>query len=454
MPGKKSNLVCPSCKSAGGFIHKRWVKRIVNIPKADRATINIPNAWDYAAKVFLRIREQMILFPPSSSNDVYTQGYGIFPKLKLHNAEQIKDFESRHLSTISKNVNKKKAQLTPPQSVIGRPIEKTAEYDYRDNNQLKEDDIIMHIKLLDEAGRITKSSISWLYASIVCLVLRDISTALSLPQEVEKEYAYAIYTYFSVFEIDLRRRRTWYRWAHISEDVRNHGYHAAASMNRVVFNNLCLNCNNIKMEKSKQSKTGWICPRCASTNVREIKESKLTARHIRNKHKSGKISQKAIDFINYQSLFDKLMDCYYSFGINNNPELKEDFLEHFQEYETQVSNDLLAKRETYFIGHYDASKKWKKRWCHIPEGQLSSVEINDDKYFSQYKPLINELYANASKGPDDNSSGQGLLLPALFLQAGDILKELGWPEHLIDDKIFADMKYCSDTNYHLRPNSS
>lgn len=92
-------------------MQKRWVKRTVNIPKAARIT-NVSKAWDYAAKVFLRMRELAILFPFFEDDEnrarlVYNQyNYG------QHTLEEIKAFESTHLSTPAKNIKTKKIELT------------------------------------------------------------------------------------------------------------------------------------------------------------------------------------------------------------------------------------------------------------------------------------------------------------------------------------------------------
>jgi hypothetical protein len=81
-------------------------------------------------------------------------------------------------------------------------------------------------------------------------------------------------------------------------------------------------------------------------------------------------------------------------------------------------------------------KKWKRRWCPITNNlQLAHIEINDDRYFSQYKPLISKCV----------NTKPGKKLEVFQKSAAIILKELGWPEHFIEDKIYADTKEILNT---------
>jgi hypothetical protein len=111
LAGKRSTIVCSKCKEVGGFIDKRWVKRTVNIPKANKIT-NISEAWDYVAKVCLRMRENMILLYHPSPPDNKFNAYDMFSKFSPHTDQEIKAFELRHLSTPAKNIKMKNIQLT------------------------------------------------------------------------------------------------------------------------------------------------------------------------------------------------------------------------------------------------------------------------------------------------------------------------------------------------------
>src|SRR5215204_4471718 len=109
MTHKRSSILCPRCKQTG-FLTKRWVKRTVNIPnipKPDHATLS--SAWDYAARVCLRMRESLILWPsPAWVNDrIDEDAYDVFSGFSPLNENQINAFKLRHLSTPAKNIRKK-----------------------------------------------------------------------------------------------------------------------------------------------------------------------------------------------------------------------------------------------------------------------------------------------------------------------------------------------------------
>jgi hypothetical protein len=112
---------------------------------------------------------------------------------------------------------------------------------------------------------------------------------------------------------------------------------------------------------------------------------------------------------------------------------REDIMKHFEEYEILARKDLLSKRESFFVVHYNTSKKWKKRQCYIPDNRVASIEVDDSRYSSQYKPLINELVTTYKEYSERN-------LHVLLNKASNILKEIGWPDRYIKDKIGADCK--------------
>jgi hypothetical protein len=108
-------------------------------------------------------------------------------------------------------------------------------------------------------------------------------------------------------------------------------------------------------------------------------------------------------------------------------------LKRFKEYEKLAVKDLLIKKEGYFIVHYDASKKWKKRSCYIPDNALSQVEIVDPRYFSQYIPMIKRL----TMLYDIKATYEEKF--RLFTNISNTLKMLGWPQRHLNSKILADM---------------
>lgn len=406
-------------------MRKKWVKRTVNIPKINSIT-SIADAWKYAAMVRLRQRELCILVPPPQSLEQYSslhsEDHSVtdYLQVNLHTDDEIRAFELRHMDTPVRNIKQKITQLT---STRKKTTEWTGsayaeEYDNKPAvNKLKPEPNV-HIKLPSNVGQISRLSISCLYNAIICLVLSDMSEHyfLEAPEDIKKEFAYAIYTVFSLFAVDLRHTVLPATLLKIFSDVENYGYHAASRMHSILF----YRCKNIynKAIIEQAEKPVLRCPQCGSNEF--VKECRgFTTKHLRNIH--SKITNKAQDVVKYWPLFNKIMNEIAQ-DIRNNPGLKQILLERFQHYDLQARKDLLAKREYYSIEHYDPSKKWKKRSCNIRPDKLSDVGINNDIYRSEYKPLIKQA-------PDATY--------AEYLTG--LLRKSGWPESLIKDKIMADI---------------
>jgi hypothetical protein len=293
----------------------------------------------------------------------------------------------------------------------------------------------IHISLPEDSGRITKSSVAWLYGAVVCSILRDVSVNFSLPSDVSKDFTYAIYTFFNLFEDDLRRSETLLTWLPILKDMNNYTYHGAAAIN-AIESNLCKNCSNkekhyfVEMQISKEIPGKLECPKCGGNQG--IKTA-LTVKHLHNVH--DKLLKRLQGLPQCLPCFEECVKDVHKYLINEN---KEDFLKRFREYDALATKDLLSSREHYFMGHYDTAKKSKKRWCSIDEKDITNIEINDPRYYSQYKPLINEsvnAFIHQSEPIDKN------LTKAIqdTMASQDMLKELGWPERFIIDKIRADI---------------
>jgi hypothetical protein len=446
LPGKRSNIVCPRCKKIGGFLQKRWIKRVVNIPRLEKI-INISQAWDYATKVCLRLREHTILFPPSMPFDEeFAQSiYNMFDFVAFDNSQEIiRMFELHHLSTPAKNIKTKKKQLNAEVKRTTERGKDEADVDYSSNKYPSRNTI--HTSLPPNSGFITKSSVAFLYGAIICSVLRDKSRSIQFPPNVSNGFTKAIYCYFSLLDRDLRHSGTWFDLINILIDIENHGYHAAAVRNSAATA-YCKNCSNarknhfVEMHASDTCPPEWKCSQCRGT---EQLRRNLTTKHLRNMR--TQILKKIEDMANYLPLFEKVKSMY-RYTVDKN---KEDVMKCFREYEGLARKDLLSRRECYFVVHYDSSKKWKKTSCHIPDDKLASVEINDDRYFRKYKPLISE-FANRYI---TNSVDKHRML-SLFEDSCNILKNLGWPEQHIRRKIYADWRdtFLSLYSQHMQKRS-
>jgi hypothetical protein len=401
---------------------------IPNVPKPEYATLS--SAWDYAARVCLRVRESLLLWPPQASADRNIDGtaYGLFSGLGLLSANQLNAFELRHLSTPAKNVRGLIRELK-----TSRP-KATESYEYN-SNKLPPSDTI-HISLPRNAALITKLSVEWLFGAIVCLVLRDISKEYwPIPKSVVREFSMSIFTAFSLFVsmADNRHRVDWSELFDLFKDVKDgSGHHAAsaASSTDITLRKTCSknvrrdSSDFVEMEFSTELQN-WKCPRCGGTE--RMKARMLTPAYI---HKiQDRVLQKREDVFKYIPYVFEKVKSMYNYIISKN---KEDFLERFKEYENLAIKDLLIKKEGYFIVHYDASKRWKKRSCYISNNALSQVEIVDPRYFSQYRPMIKQLIALYDiKAPYEERS-------QLFTNISNTLKMLGWPERHLNNKILAD----------------
>jgi hypothetical protein len=357
------------------------VKRTVNIPKRENVT-SISKAWNYAAKVYLRLREDTILFPPTSDFDedftkAIFDSFAFFPFTQ----DQIMGFEARHISTPAKNIKARKKQLS---SEAIRTTERTAGEadDYLSNKYASQRTV--HTHLPTDSGKITRSSVAFLYGAIVCFIMRDISKNLPFPPNFVESATNAIYCHYSLFgeRQDLRHSVGWKKLLGIMLDIEDHGYNAASKKNPS-GSTYCKRCSNIrkvhfvKMDPPKSQDQSWKCPHCQGTERLDVHFSTKHLRNIRNK-----ILAKIIDMGEYLPIFEMVKSMYRD-AISKN---MEGITQCFREYESLAEKDLLSKRECYFMVHYDASKKWKKRSCYIPDNVLSQVEIADPRYFHNIDP--------------------------------------------------------------------
>lgn len=425
MAPKLSDLLCPTCKTSG-FLAKRYVKDKVQIPK--KSIVNLVDAWEYAAKICLRLQRNMIRFPPHTPLD---EGIANERMFCPHNEDEIKAFESRQFQRLVEY--SKEYPFTFRIQTKTPSINKNTTITYEMN---RPKDSPLHVLLPEDAGRITKSSIAYLYGSIVCTVLREFSRQKYFSEEEEKQYAHAIYRYFNLFRnyIDDQNRRYLIQWIKIIQDKFNHGNNAGSALNSINTRS-CKNCSNIKknifvpMTMSKTNNSIWQCTQCGG--IEPIKR-KLTTKHIRNK-----VREEIFDIRKYMPIFQDFI-LKLSFGIHNIPVIREHILKDFNRFEIEANKASFHRRERYFFGHYDSTKKSKKKWCSIKKVQLTEVKIDDKRYFSDYKSLIPKL-TDAIQQSDHKQESD------LRISAIKILKELDWPSHFILDKINEDVNLFLNT---------
>jgi hypothetical protein len=185
---------------------------IVNTYSYPESTVVVPNisqfattadAWDYAAKVCLRMSQRALKDPPrdaKSDSRIAEVFYEHFRTVVPHSDADIRNFESIHRQRIK---------------------ERLAKYGTNPN------------------AMVSRMSLSLLYGAVVCSVMSSIMSYLlhnpyhatfERAQVQMRESAYAIYTFYSQFLIDERAKTTWVGWFNIVHDAITFGPNAAAKM--------------------------------------------------------------------------------------------------------------------------------------------------------------------------------------------------------------------------------
>jgi hypothetical protein len=432
LANKKSNLICSKCRDYG-FLDKRAVKNRVQLPKRANV-VTLYDALDYAAKAFLRLHEDVIRFPPPPELEkaLYQvqleRAYSEFTKFSLHTTKEIEAYESRQLNLLlerkeERNVIRRKNYDSQHKS---KPMKESQQVNNFLSDMERPKESPIHVKLPENTGNITRMSILWLYGAIVFTVLRDmIQHIYQMSEEDDKWFASAVYSYYSfLVAVDDRKFVNPLRWLKILEDVNdNNGYSAAASRNYVV-GTYCKRCKIEKkifvpMEITGNNYDGRLCRECGGT---EGLQRSVTREYIHNVIKGeNSIKQRIIDFQenlqSYQNLEARLVN-----DIRSDPEITECFRESFDKYEKEAGKSSFHKSEHYFMGHYDASRKSKRRWCSLSVKDILAIEIDDPNY----KKLIKDFL-------DSNENRNEVKAIDAVTRLCDRLAELNYPN---EDTIF------------------
>ena len=336
----------------------------------------------------------VIRFPPSPElekvlyQSQLEHAYSEFTKFSLHTTEEIEAFESRQLSLLKRKVKKEPKNRRSHHTSKLLDGSQNADKYVSDMERPKESPV--RVRLPDNTGNVTRMSILWLYAAIVFTVLRDMICVYQMSEEDDKWFASVVYSYYSfLVSMDDRRFVNPLRWLKILEDVDNYGYNAATSRNNVV-GTYCKRCKIekkilVRMEITGDNYDGRLCRECGGTEG--IKRS-VTPKYIHNvvKGKNG-IKQRIKDFqenlLSYRNLEARLVT-----DIRNDHDMRELFQECFNKYEVEASKSLFHKSEYYFMAHYDASKKSKRRWCSLSSKDILAIEIEDPNYRKLIKDLL------------------------------------------------------------------
>ena len=88
-----------------------------------------------------------------------------------------------------------------------------------------------------------------------------------------------------------------------------------------------------------------------------------------------------------------------------------------------------------YVGHYDPTKKYRKRWCSLNENQLNSTELLDNWYQNDYHNLMKKVRIRARKDEYTQESKE------MFVRAGKLLEKHGFPKYRIGSKLLYDLNH-------------
>jgi len=164
-----------------------YPEKTVSVPNISNFD-TIADAWDYAARVCLRMSQRALRDPPSSAKsdaEIAEAFYEHFRTLIPHSDSAIRNFESIHSQRIKERLSGK------------------------------------HNKMSNLQGKVPRMALSLLYGAIVCTVMSNLLSdipATFQDVEIRRKSAYAIYTFYSQLLVDERAKTTWLGWFNIVND--------------------------------------------------------------------------------------------------------------------------------------------------------------------------------------------------------------------------------------------
>src|SRR5215217_2711086 len=181
---------------------------------------NTADAWDYAAKICLRMSQRALRDPPlnaKSDNEIAEAFYEHFRTPIPHSDADIKNFEYVHSQRIKERLANKYNNVNNPEGIIPR------------------------------------MALSLLYGAIVCMVMSDLLSdvpAIFKDARIRRKSAYAIYTFYSQLLVDERAKTTWLGWFKIIYDYKRFGPSAAAKLHANEVKGGSLSRKQVKNRKS------------------------------------------------------------------------------------------------------------------------------------------------------------------------------------------------------------
>ena len=211
------------------------------------------DGWDYGARVYLRLAERMIFFPPTKEHSISLSSscYEFWRRFTLHNDDEIALIESKFLNVIPKSVTTRAKYLRSKYNRSNEYYDGTPKFT---RNPL-------HITLPERGGIATKASASLIFAACVCLALRDFFA--QRPPYDNNKLIRGTYGFFSLHPMgDFRLCESWFGYVQICRNIGEHGFYRASRLAKQITN-ICKRCeldSKKIVEMTQLDDLSWKCP--------------------------------------------------------------------------------------------------------------------------------------------------------------------------------------------------
>jgi len=95
-----------------------------------------------------------------------------------------------------------------------------------------------------------------------------------------------------------------------------------------------------------------------------------------------------------------------------------------------------------YVGHYDPTKKSKKKWCSLNSVQLNTIDFDDDWYYDEYAKLIQKIQYDNQRDVENQKNQYGYKnnminqkIARLVRRAARLLNKKGFLTYRIADRL-------------------
>ena len=446
MARKKSNLVCPKCKTIGGALSLSWSKERSGIPKMSSIR-TIADSFDSVGKMYLNFHIlQLLLKSPDNDNNRDNQYDNLLPllsKFSPYHQDKLNEIIDRYFENFNIQVILDK-EIKPFKNYIIAKIE-----NYEKNSKYEKSRYpLRQVFYPKKIGLITKMSIASLCYALICFSIRDLFNKAPFFVNGDLEYALAIHhSHEPVLHISRRNAINIFKWIDILLDSYKHGNHAAVSLNKSDIN-VCKKCSklNTKMkeyvyfENIKNGQGEYIlqCPICGG---QEKLQRKISVKYLKEIKEEKEIEFEMLKESN--SIYEKFVKKYSPY-IKSLKERREELIEYYKRNEEKFLNGNFERKEYYSIGHYNPKNK-NKKCCRFSD--LSQVKL-EDPHYQIYETLVSKtvnmyLFSATIPPKTQQQIKQKNLTTELFIDGleylPNLLKQLKFPTRFVERKIQADL---------------